>query len=216
MRLSTADSPPFSTDDDTGFYDRVLKEVFSDLGIDLEIIHLPSARSLQEANSGRVDGEFGQTRAAGEAYSNLVMVPEPLAEWHFSAFVLEGTEGPRSFEELRDYHVGFINGWKLYEEKVTESRSITKVEGEKQLFAILLAGRVDVVLYNRLRGLAWVQRNGESRVRMVTPPLSVDEMHLFLHRRHAGLVSAIDQELARLKSSGRYAEMQMQAFGFLP
>ncbi len=90
-----------STADGTGLSDREME---------LDVVHLPSARSLQEANSGRVDGEFGRISTVGEDYPNLVMVPEP----------------------------------------------------------------------------------------------------------HAGLVLAIDQQLSLLKTSGRYAELQEQAFGFVP
>lgn len=214
--LATADSPPFSTVDGQGFYDRLLAEVFARLEIELTIHGLPSERALREANSGRMDGEFGRIPRIGELYSNLVMVDEPLTDWNFQAFVRKGSEAPSSFGDLRDYHVAYIDGWKFYEERVTETRSTTLTANETELFAILEAGRIDVALYNRLRGLSWIARNPGTPVEIAPEPLEVRSMHLFLHEDHAELAPRISRELTRLKESGRYAELQRESFGFLP
>lgn len=214
--LGTADSPPFSERDRTGFYDLLLREVAANLNLELEIRHLPSERSLREARSGRIDGEFGRIPRIGELYPNLLMVPEPLTDWQFSAFVLEGTPPPASFADLASYHVGYINGWKIYEDNVTATRSTTLVSSEEQLFSILRAKRVDVVLYNRLRGLDWIRRNPGTDIRLVETPLATRTMHVFLHESRADLVPLIGEQIGVLKRSGRYAELQQEAFGFIP
>lgn len=214
--LATADSPPFSTLDGRGFYDRLLTEAFENLGIELTIHRLPSERALREANTGRMDGEFGRIPRIAELYTSLVMVDEALTGWNFQAFVREGSKAPESFEDLREYHVGYIDGWKIYEDRVTDTRSTTLTTNEAELFAILEAGRIDVALYNRLRGLNWIARHPDSGVEIAPKPLEVRSMHLFLHEDHAELAPRISRELARLKESGRYAELQNEVFGFVP
>lgn len=214
--LATADTAPFSDEDGTGFYDLLLNEAFRRLGIPLEIRRFPSERALHEANTGRVDGEFGRIEQIGELYENLRLVPEPLIEWHFSAFLRPGTTHPRSFEDLREYHVGFIRGWKIYEENVRDTRSLTLAVAEDQLFHLLEAQRVDVVLYNRLRGLAWIQRNAPVSVEIVPEPLAVRPMYLFLHYRKEFLIPQISRALQDIRRDGTYDELQAEAFGFVP
>ncbi len=214
--LATADSAPFSTEARDGFYDTLLTEAFSALGIGIDIRRLPSERALHEASSGNLDGEFGRIPAIGELYPTLLLVPESLVEWQFTAFLRPGSRQPRSFDDLEGLHVGFINGWKIYEDNVTRARSVVQVDDEEQLFSILQAGRVDVILYSRLRGIAWMRRNPWASVRVADTPLSGRTMHLFLHSTHADLVPQIDNELRALKDSGRYAEIYESVFGFAP
>lgn len=43
-----------------GFYDILLTETFSTLGIDIDIRRLPSERALHEASTGNLDGQFAR------------------------------------------------------------------------------------------------------------------------------------------------------------
>lgn len=214
--LSTADTAPFATEEHDGFYDTLLQRAFRRLDIDLEIRRLPSERSLFAAQNGSVDGEYGRIPAIAPLYDNLVIVPEPLTEFHFSAFVRRGTPPPRSFSDLRDYDVAFINGWKIYEERVTDARSVTLADSEAQLFALLSARRVDVILYNRARGRSYLQRNDVDSVVMSADPLAVRPMHLYLNRRHKELVPRVDAVLREMKRDGTYREIYEGAFGYSP
>ncbi len=216
MVLATADTPPFVTESGDGFYNLLLTETFRRLDVPLEIRRMPSERALQEANSGRVDGEFGRIAQIGDLYRDLRIVPEPLSDWHFSAFVRAGSAEPRSFEDLRNFHVGYIRGWKIYEDSVTDARSVTIAASEEQLFSILLARRVDVILYSRLRGLSWSERNPDAGISLVATPLAVRQMHLFLHHQREELIPGINGVLREIKSDGTYVRLQQEAFGFVP
>lgn len=216
MVLATADTAPFSVDDGSGLYDQVLHEAFRRLGIEIEIRHLPSERAIQDANAGRLDGEFGRIEAIGSLYPNLRMVSEPLVLWEFSAFVRAGDRTPADFSGLVDYHVGYIRGWKIYEENVTETRSLSIVSSEEQLFSMLQAGRIEVALYNSLRGLDWVARNPSSNIVLAPEPLSVRPMHLFLHYSHAELVPELESALRAMKTDGTYDQLYQDMLGAAP
>jgi polar amino acid transport system substrate-binding protein len=211
--LSTADTAPFSTPANDGLYDLVLADAFDRLGLDLEIRHLPSERSLVEANAGHVDGEYGRTSRITDLYPHLLIVPEPLGHWAFSAFVRSGTPEPDSFESLRDYHVAYIRGWKVYEENVTAARSVTIVNSEDQLFQMLAAGRVDVILYNRARGEHRLHARRGQMIDIVEPPLASQPMYLFLHERHQAYVAPLAATLREMKTDGSYDRHRRRAFG---
>jgi polar amino acid transport system substrate-binding protein len=211
--LSTADTVPFSTDRHDGFYDVILTEALNRLGIELEIIHLPSERSLAEARTGRVDGEFGRIEMIADLYPELQIVPEPIVDWTFSAFVREGTPAPRNFADLRDRHIAYIRGWKIYEDNVTEGASITVVSDEDQLFDMLAVGRVDVILYNRERGLYRLALQNITEIVPADPPLATRPMYLFLHSRHARLAEPIAMTLREMKTDGTYRQYRRQVFG---
>ena len=211
--LSTADTAPFSTPANDGFYDLVLTEAFDRIGIDLEIRHLPSERSLVEANTGRVDGEYGRTSIVADLYSNLRIVPEPLVDLAFSAFVRDRAREPRDFGSLRDFHVAYIRGWKIYEDNVTEARSVTVVNSETQLFEMLAAGRVDVILYNRTRGMSRLRTARNQTIHVVEPPLAIQPMYLFLHERHQNIVTPVATALREMKTDGSYDRYRRRTLG---
>jgi polar amino acid transport system substrate-binding protein len=197
--LATADTLPYSSEDGTGIYDRLLRRAFDRLGISISMRHLPSERGLLEANRGRLDGEFARTAQVAAEYDNLIQVPAPLSVWDFVAITRPGTSAPTTFAALRDYHVAFINGWKIFETNVARYRSLTLVESEEQLFAMLLAEHVDVVLYGRGRAEEWLTRHHSTSLVVADEPLARQPMHLLLHRRHATLVPCISAEIARLR-----------------
>ncbi len=211
--LATADTPPFSAEDGSGFYDHVLHEAFSRMGLELEIRHLPSERALQDANAGRLDGEFGRIEAIGTLYPNLRMVHEPLAIWEFSAFVRAGDRTPADFSALGNYHVGYIRGWKIYEENVTDTRSLSIAASEEQLFTMLQAGRIEVALYNKLRGLAWIARHPSADIIRAPEPLAMQPIYLFLHHRHADLIPELETALRSLKTDGTYDRFYRELLG---
>lgn len=213
IELSTADTAPFSTPSDDGFYDLVLADAFDRLGIDLEIRHLPSERSLVEANAGRVDGEYGRTALIAKLYPHLLIVPEPLTDWAFSAFVRGGSPEPTGFESLQDFHVAYIRGWKIYEDNVTDARSVTIVNTENQLFEMLTAGRVDVILYNRERGVHRLRTRRGDTIHVVEPPLVSQPMYLFLHERHQAIVAPLAATLREMKTDGSFDRYYRRAFG---
>lgn len=217
--LGTADTEPYSNADLSGLYDRVLAEVGDRLGIEIVIRRFPSKRSMLETAAGRLDGEFARTRVAADAYPALLVVPAPLADFQFVAVGRAGAPVPTSFADLADYHVGFINGWRIYEEQVTLARSVTTVADEARLFRVLREGRVDVVLYSRYRARSWRRRQPAavgSEIQIADTPLSVQPVYLLVHERHAEHVTQLAAAIASVTASPAYTRWHSESFGFPP
>ncbi|WP_020611913.1 substrate-binding periplasmic protein [Sediminispirochaeta bajacaliforniensis] len=200
--LSTADTPPFSKTNDMGYYDLIIREAFTRIGRRVTILHLPSDRSLAEAASGNIDGEYARTEGMEKFHPHLILVPEKLSDFNFSAFTCDSAISVASWDDLAAYHVIFINGWKIFEEHVTDAKSIVTTSNETSLFSMLVAGRADIILYNDKRGEYYLRTHDIKGVRILFPPLAQREMYLYLHDRHASLVEPLAEALAAIKEEG--------------
>ncbi len=197
--LGTADTPPYSTPDNKGYYDLIVQEAFRRINVDMEILHLPSGRSLVNASHGRIDGEYARISGIESAYPGLIMVDAKLADYHFCAFTLHDDLELEGWEDLSAWHTAYIKGWKILEDNAGSARSITLVSDVDLLFSILLAGRVDVVLYDRLRGEYFLESRGIEGVRIIEPPLAVRGMYLYLNRRHSELVAPLEAAIREIR-----------------
>lgn len=202
--LNTANDSPNSTDDHTGICDRVMTEAFRRMGIKLKIVNLPSERALVNANEGVEDGNFARVEGLDKLYPNLIRVSEEITTFEFVAFSRKATLKTTGWNSLKPYKVGIITGWKILENNIVGVKSITKVRDEKLLFSLLLAGKVDLVVYDRLQGEVVIKQAAAEGIRALEPPLAVRGMFPYLHKRHADLVPKLEQTLRAMKKDGTF------------
>ncbi|MCK5200529.1 MAG: transporter substrate-binding domain-containing protein [Spirochaetales bacterium] len=214
LSLNSADTAPYSTPDNTGFYDILLEEVFDDLGIDIKINHLLSKRSIQNADNGIDDGEYARTEGREAEYKNLRLVPEALVEFYFVAYSKDPDIVISDWESLADYNVAYINGWVYLKNNVPASTEVTLVSNEDSLFKMLLNDRVDLILYSRLRGLSKKKKDGLADIIILDPPLATRGMYLYMHYKYEDIIPDIVSSLKGFKDSGRYAEIMKEYLVF--
>lgn len=210
LTLNTFAGPPLSTADQTGYYDRILLEAFRRLGVPVVIGHLPAERSLLNANAGIDDGDFVRIAGLEKKYPNLVMVPEKLDDFEFVAFTRHLTLRTTDWATLTPYHVGIVRGWKILEEHLAGVQGLTTAKNQEQLFMLLKNGRVDAVVYARKEGYGLLRQLGITDAVALSPPLAVRPMHLYLHKKHAGLVAPLAAVLQSMKNDGTYAVITRQ------
>ncbi len=203
MVLNDTNEPPYTTPDQTGFLDLIASETFRRAGYKLRLVKLPAERGLRNTNDGIEDGELTRIAGLEQIYSNLIRVPEKLLDWEFTAFSKNDVIVP-SWTKLREYRVGFIRGWKIYEQGLSGASHITMAENPEQLFRLLALERIDVALYEKWLGSALIQHSGPREAHALTPALAIREMYIYLHKRHAASVPAITAALRSIKSEGFY------------
>jgi len=211
--IGTSYSAPFSTECRTGLFDRVILAAFALLDISLEIRSLPAERSLLDANDGQIDGDVGRVATVAALYPNLRRVPTPVL--HSRRFVAFGNcRGPAtlSWTDLSRYHVGFVNGWKLFEPIVTDARSVTRVEDSEALFGLLARDRIDLAFSARIDGLMAARRLGLRRFCILDPPIAEVAMYLYLHKRHESLVTPLGEVLAAMTETGATRVIRRNVF----
>ncbi|MBF0427947.1 MAG: transporter substrate-binding domain-containing protein [Magnetococcales bacterium] len=210
LSIATADSNPVYTNSEgSGLVDRVAQAVFQRLGWQLKISHLPSERALINANEGIDDGELMRVpdKFIVDTYPNLIKIPEPWMNKAFIAFTNQEHVIIKSWGDLTPYTVGFITGWRMFEENTRDVPNRIRVKDEELLFGLIKNDRAQIILYDRVQGQEYLRKEGIQGVRVVEPPLAEKDLHFYLNKKHAGLVDAITDTLKNMKKDGSYQKL---------
>ena len=204
--LNDTNETPFTAPDGSGFLDAVAGEAFRRADVKLRLVKLPAERALINANLGIGDGDLTRIAGLETQYPNLVRVPEKLVDYSFAAFSADATITAR-WDAIRARPVGYIKGWKIYEQKLVGAAHIVETEDAGQLFRLLSFGRIDVALYEHWLGVALMRQQGIKGVRALEPALTTREMFIYLHKRHADLAPKLAAALAAIKAEGLYQRL---------
>ena len=210
--LNEANAPPYSNSERTGFFDVVAIEAFRRAGFELQIVTVPAGRSLLLSSSGVSDGELNRTSVVAKLYADLIPVPEKLGDMQFAAFGKDGSI-PGNFEAFRGRSVGLLRGWRFYEQALAGNKNVIAADDPEQLFRLLQLGRIEVALWERLMGRAYIRVHALSAVRDLDPVLFIHEEFIYLHKRHAGHVPAIAAALRAMKQDGAYQRAYREKLG---
>jgi polar amino acid transport system substrate-binding protein len=213
MVLTTSMTSPLSKDDQTGFYDQVLIEAFRRAEQSIQITHLPTERSITNANLGISDGEFPRISGLDHIYPNLHQVPEKIVDFEFVAFTWRSDIQLKDWNSCKPYNVAIVRGWKILEANLTDVRSLVKVKNQKLLFFLLGKHRTDIVIYSRFEGKEMIKQLGLKDIRMMEPPLATREMFLYLNKKHLTLIPALTNQLRKMKDDGTYDRILKKTLG---
>jgi polar amino acid transport system substrate-binding protein len=205
--LNDTNEPPFTTAQGDGFIDIVATEAFRRAGAELRLVKLPAERGLINANNGLEDGDLTRIAGLEQQYPNLMQVPEKLMDWEFTAFS-KNADIAASWAAIRQHSVGHIKGWKIYEKNMAGAEQVITADDPDQLFQLLGHNRVEVALYARWMGQAYLKQQHMQGVHALEPPLATREMFIYLHKRHAELIPKITEALRALKREGFYQRIQ--------
>ncbi len=198
---------PLSATDQTGMLDLIVKTAFSRLGKDVEIVSLPSERSLLNANNGLTDGDLVRIDGINKMYLNLVKVPETICTFDFVAFSKNSEiKLEPQWDSLKPYAVAIITGWKILEENI-RSKNLVKVDTPQMLFNHLNKERVDLIVYNRHEGYGVIHKMKLKNIFVLDPPLASREMFLYLNMKHQRLANEVAITIKQMKRDGTFDEI---------
>ncbi len=161
--LNTSHTEPRTRPNERGFEDLIIKEAFRRIQMHVKIVHLPSERALVNAKEKIDDGNFSRISGMEKLYPNLIMVPEKISDFHFAVFTKDPSVQINGWSDLKPYDVGIITGWKILEEKITETRSLAKVKDIEALSQMLIHDRGDLIVCDRLQGEWLIHQPGACR-----------------------------------------------------
>jgi len=210
--LNDPTNAPFTTEAGDGFFDIIVGEAFRRAGLHLKLIRLPAERALMNANAGIEDGDLSRIAGLEKNYPNLVRVPEKILDMHFVAFTRKPKPTEASWTGFDPYTVGYIKGWKVFEQNLSSTTQVSMAGDPGQLFTMLDKNRIDVALYDRWMGYALAKQMQITDIRVVEPPLAVREMFIYLHQRHADKIPAIAAALRAIKAEGMYTKVCREKF----
>lgn len=201
--FSTQALPPFSKADGTGFIDIVFREIGHRAGFKVAVVQQPERRSLDMTNSGENDGDGPRVPGLEQRYTNLVRTREPLLIGRFTAFTRKG-DRITCWEDLAEKHVTLPKGWTLPRRSVPESTVVKEVPATHHGMAMLAVGRVDAALTILKLGQYEIRQNGLVTIDPNPPILIEQDLYLYLHKRHADLIPAIDEAIRSMRADGTW------------
>ena len=206
LHITTGFTPPVSD-----FYNSVLKEAderLADISISFEA--LPAERSLILSNQGINDGECCRIPSVVvNEYKNLSAIDVSFFLARFSAFSKNQKTPITSFEELKPFSVGTVEGWKIAVIRVKETRpaKVHILTTPDQLFQMLDQDRLDYGVVGYLSGLESISRLKLDTIHAIEPPLIEKPLYLMLHNKHKDLIPVFNQVLNEMESDGTISRL---------
>ena len=86
-------------------------------------------------------------------------------------------------------------------------KSLLTVSDQKELFELLVNDRVDLILYEKWRGIDYIKTTGLAGISPSPAPLATKGMYLYLNKHHEALVPEIKRAIQLMKSTGQYDKL---------
>jgi len=204
LAITTSMTSPLSNEDQTGFYDQVIIEAFRRIEQPVVISHLPTERSITNANLGITDGEFPRISGLDNIYTNLILVPEAIDDFEFVAFTWRDDIQLTDWDSCKPYNVAIVRGWKILEANLAEVKSLLRVKNQDILFSLLAEHRVDIVVYSHFEGLEMIRKLGIESAWAIESPLAKRDMFLYLNKKHQALIPELTKQMRNMKLDGSY------------
>lgn len=183
--------------------EKLLKEVYKQLDIDIEVVALPGLRALQEASSGLKDGETLRVYSVGENYPSLLRVPTPLSSLETTAFA-KTTKNIviNNEEDLKKHEIAIVRGV-VHTTEITENISSKHfLDNTETMFRFLNAGRADIALANRIDGIATLKKLGINDITVSGKVLKNHPLYHYIHEKNKDLVPVVDKKILEMTKSG--------------
>ncbi|WP_461062098.1 substrate-binding periplasmic protein [Silanimonas algicola] len=183
----------------------ILIEAYARAGLVLRVDRLPAPRAAQRLEAGLLDGEVARVPAYFDQHPDLVPVGPPLMQVPQVAFVRSGS-GIRvnTLDDLRGLRVGVVRGLLQSERLVAGLDRVTRVTSGHQLYQMLAAGRLDVVVDAPMNQAMHV---GEWRLTGIVAQATLSDAPVYhgLHRRRAAIAPRVAAALEAMRASGELA-----------
>lgn len=193
----------------------VLSAVYEQAGIPMEIRWVPAKRALNEADSGRTDGDIGRIAGTEEIWDNLVQVPTAVMNFKARAYGIQMEPEIRTWSDLKPYRIGIVRGVR-FAENATEGMLQVKANSPSQLMRHLINGQVDVaILVDEVALVMLTQDFPDAGVQAISGALYEAPLYHFLHKRHVALIEPLDRALQEMQASGELERLREKALEML-
>lgn len=200
--------------------EQVLKEAYTELGIDFSVNLVPGKRALKLSSSGTVDGELFRIAGLSERYPELIQVPTRINKLEGVYLSHQPSLKLERWEDLQPFIIGIQRGIKFVEKgiaKLTKPRVLT-VNNNKQLLLALNQQRIEVAVLARLNALPLIDLKSNTAPVMGDNALVEHALYHYLHEKHRELVPRLDAVLRSMAQTGRIDEIRtayIQSFSSL-
>ena len=184
-----------------------LSEAYRRLDVELESRGLPGQRVLGSFEAGLYDGVAARIFALGDRIPGIHRVHPPVAQLSGNVWVRAGSGISVSRpEDLANYVVAMPAA--LYTRGLAKHASETiELRETLQMFQMLEAERVDVVILDQTRARVDMADHGLDGFAMLDQPLSEFRLYHYLGPEHGDLASRVTEVLTSMHESGDWIEL---------
>jgi polar amino acid transport system substrate-binding protein len=225
VQITTEEYPPFTTENlkHYGLMSHIVTEAFLLEDIKVEYKFMPAARSFRTAENGQVDGTLPWAERAGREVDFFYSDPILDVGWESFFFrkdsKLNWDSKVRDYSALKGLTIGVVISYDYGDEfrKAEENKvfDVIRVSRLKQLFEMLLRGRIDMLISKELvadytlqtefthKQAAQLDFSPENNA-----PPSYDYL-LFSKKKPTAkyYLNALNNGLKKLRTSGKYDEV---------
>ena len=193
--------------DDTIIAERVLREAYGRLGIDLEVRRYPGSVALEKSNAGEVDGELQRIDGITRRFQHLIQVPIPVNYIQGTVFSKQKDLDFTRWHALRPYQIGIVKGI-LFAERGTRGMQVKTVDTYAELIQLLATDQVDVIVAPRINLRVVMVRGRKSAGLEMNGVLETFLLYHYLHEKHKDLVVAIQHVLKKMLLAGEMVDIR--------
>lgn len=196
--------------------DRV-KVLYDRAGIPVRFVPLPHRRSIDDANTGLVDGEAGRVPSVEKANKNLVRVNVKLMGLVGAAYTKRSDSTMYTEDLLNQSKVGIVLGVQ-WAEKLMKNKQPTKVKDYKTLFDMLHEGRVKVAIATTASADS-VQQNHDGNdpaIVRLEPAIFSAPIYHYVNKKNEHLVPRLEKALLELQKENHWGDSNQLVFSTFP
>lgn len=191
--------------------EKLLTEIYKRANIPMNVTAMTGSRALEEASSGRKDGETLRVYTLGDKFPSLLRVPTPISDLTTQSFgIKKAGVDIKTADDLKKYSV-VINRGVRHTLNITQGLKNVHVLPSANLFIKFLSrGRADLGLTGRLNGLSLIKASGIKNVELIGTPLKVLPLYHYIHKDHKDLLPTISKAVKEMVDSGEMAKLRAQ------
>lgn len=177
-----------------------LTESLLNLGYDVNYVYLPSLRSIEEANSGEIDGDMPRVDEIIKLYKNVFQVDVVIDRTKLYAYTLN-TEKILSFKDFENKKIGIILGTPMFENILIKNVKKYNVEKLKDIYALrnmLKIGRVDLLFLPETVGEQLINTYPKDKYKKSSKPISEIVYYLDLNKKYLKLKEPLEKEMKKI------------------
>ena len=135
---------------------------------------------------------------------------EPILHAKLVAFTRKGNH-VASWSDLADKIAAIPKSWLLPKEKIPDSMRLTSVMSTQNSMAMLSTDRIDAALTIPALGWHEINKHGYRGINLSAAVLDERFLYLYVHKKHAALVPAINAAIKAVKADGTWDRLFKQA-----
>jgi ABC-type amino acid transport substrate-binding protein len=185
---------------------RVLTQLYREIGIEVKLVRMPSARNTHELANGGLDGEVQRIASYGDNRPAMIRVDPAIYVWTTAAFYKKNKNiKVDSFDEVKNYYFGYVRGYKVMQDMFSGAPKGNAITTSEQLVMMLQHDRLEVIVDSADDAHLNFSKHGLKDV--VQTDLQLLPLFHFLHMRNKDVMPQISALISKKSQSGELAKM---------